>query len=288
MYDTEANFHLASWFPEWLHPKRKWMHEINIWCLTQGLNKSVIAGEWSNIFTEASEPCLASSSWSCRWVLVAQAPVESSCLQPRKVSWKAADVFLTLVWVLHTQTFCLPSALPVSSTTSTTTSTCWQMSSSTSAQPLTPSSTTWCQQTSARSSSPRSPSCACHGGRRRNDWPSPGNPTASPATTHFPARSQGKLRTEARGGGGGAQFVVESKLERGLCDFHAWSPNSRNTNVFSKVIFVGKNRLCSASNFEVIFEHWPCLLWVMSTCIVTSVWRKSRCGVNWEAKMGST
>lgn len=33
---------------------------------------------------------------------------------------------------------------------------------------------------------------------------------------------------------------MESKLERGLCDFHAWSPNSRNTNVFSKVIFVGK------------------------------------------------
>lgn len=35
-------------------------------------------------------------------------------------------------------------------------------------------------------------------------------------------------------------LIVESKLERGLCDFHAWSPNSHNTSAFSKVIFVGK------------------------------------------------
>lgn len=54
-------------------------------------------------------------------------------------------------------------------------------------------------------------------------------------------------------------FIVESKLERGLCDFQAWSPNSRTTSVFSKVIFVGKNRLRSASNFEVILTRWPCL-----------------------------
>lgn len=267
--------------------------KMNAWgkCLVwiQGLNKSLTAGEWGNIFTEASGPCLTSSRWRCRWAVVAQAPLVSSCLQPRKVSWKAAPVFLTLVTLSSSHSdFCLSSVLPVSFTTSTTTSTCWQMSSSTSAQQSTPSSTTWCRQTSARSSSPHSPSCACRGGRRRSDWPSPGNPTASPATTPFPARSQGKLRTEAKGGGGGTQFIVESKLERGLCDFHAWSPNSRNTNVFSKVIFVGKNRLCSASNLEVIFKHWPCLLWVMSTCIVTSVWHKSRCGVNWEAKMCST
>lgn len=63
----------------------------------QGLNKSLTAGEWGSIFIEASDPCLSSSSWRCRWVVVAQAPRVSSCLQPRKVSWKAARVFLTLL-----------------------------------------------------------------------------------------------------------------------------------------------------------------------------------------------
>lgn len=263
---------------------KKWMQEVNI--LSGSRAKEVSNCWWAGQYLHRGI-CPMFDHCGCRRVVVAQAPL-NSCLQLEKVSWKAAHAFLTLVALSSSHSdFCLSSVLPVSFTTSTTTSTCWQTSSSTSAQQSTPSSTTWCRQTSARSSSPRSPFCACLGGRRRNDWPSPGNPTASPATTRFPARSQGKLRTEAKGGGE-TQLIVESKLERGLCDFHAWSPNSRNTNVFSKVIFVGKNRLCSASNFEVIFEHWPCLLWVMSTCIVTSVWHKSRYGVNWEAKMCST
>lgn len=35
-------------------------------------------------------------------------------------------------------------------------------------------------------------------------------------------------------------FIVASTLERGLCDFHVWSPRSHDTNVFSKVVFVGE------------------------------------------------
>lgn len=172
---------------------------------------------------------------------MAHAPLVSSCPQQRKVSScfsHPCDFELFQFSTLYLD-FCPSSVHAVSFSTSTTTSTCWQTSSSTSVRQSTPSSTTWCLQTSDRSSSLHSHSCACHGGRRRNDWPSPGNPTASPATTRFPARSQGKLHTEAKGGRE-MHFIMESKLVRGLCGFHAWSPNSRNTSVFSKVIFVGK------------------------------------------------
>lgn len=172
---------------------------------------------------------------------MAHAPLLRPYPQPRKASscFSHPCGFKLFQFSTHYLDFYLSSVLAASFSTSTTTSTCWQMSFSTSVQQSTPSSTTWCLQTSDRSSSLHSHSCACPGGRRRSDWPSPGNPTASPATTRFPARSQGKLRTEAKGGRE-MHFIVESKLERGLCDFHAWSPNSHNMSAFSKVIFVGK------------------------------------------------
>jgi len=82
--------------------------------------------------------------------------------------------------------------------TSTTISTCWPMSCSTSAQPLTQSSTTWCLLPTARSSSPRCVTSSCPTVIRPvgNHTLWPGSQSASPATTPCPPTLSKKRHTE--------------------------------------------------------------------------------------------